>query len=139
MEILEKTHIMSLATKDEGGLWVSDLVFIFDDDLNIYWMSDPDARHSQAILKNSEVAGTITFSTKSKEPNLGIQFFGRANKIDGPRYDLATKHLKKRGHSEPKEGDDVLQGDSWYMLKPSKIHLIDEELWGYDKKSFILK
>jgi uncharacterized protein YhbP (UPF0306 family) len=138
LEILGKAHLMSLATRDDGGLWVADVVFIYDNDLNIYWMSDPDARHSKAILKNNEVAGTITFSTKSKEKNFGIQFYGMANKIDGSRYDLALKHLKKRSHPEPKESDDVLQGDSWYMLKPSKIDLIDEEHFGYDKKSLTL-
>jgi uncharacterized protein YhbP (UPF0306 family) len=138
LEVLEKGHLMSLATSDEGGLWVSDVVYVFDEDLSLYWMSDPDARHSQAILKNKQVAGTITISNKSKELNLGIQFSGIAEKIDGSRWDLAKKHLKKRSHPEPKEEDDVLKGDSWYVLKPNNIDLIDEEHLGYDKKNLSL-
>jgi len=129
---------MSLATLDSGGIWVSDLVYIFDDDLNIYWMSDPEVRHSKAILENAQVAGSITISNKSKEPNLGLQFTGKAEKIDGSRYDLAIKHRTKRGYPEPKETDDVLQSDSWYVLRPDKIELIDEENYGYDKKSLDL-
>ena len=125
---------MSLATLDDGGVWVADVIYIFDDELNIYWMSDPDVRHSRAILKNNQVAGAITISNKSKEPNLCIQFSGIAEKIDGPRFDLATKHLTKRGLPIPKETDDVLQGDSWYMLRPKFMDLINEELWGYEKK-----
>ena len=125
---------MSLAVQDEGGLWVSDVVYIFDDNFNLYWMSDPEVRHSKAVIKNSQVAGTITISNKSKEPNLCIQFSGIAEKIDGPRFDLAKMHLRKRSHPEPKESDDVLQGDSWYMLKPEFMDIINEELWGYDKK-----
>ena len=101
-EILNQGHLMSLATRDDGGLWVSDVIYIFDDELNLYWMSDPEARHSMAILRNPEVAGTITISNKSKESNLGIQFFGVAEKIEGIRSDLAKKHLTKRGYSEPK-------------------------------------
>lgn len=135
-EILEKGHVMSLATLDEGGIWVSDVVYIFDDNLTIYWMSDPYVRHSQAILKNQQVAGTITISTKSKEPNLGIQISGIAQKIDGERLDLAKKHLAKRGKPEPKETDDVLDGDSWYMLEPTRIDVIHEELWGYTKQTW---
>ncbi|MSU74162.1 hypothetical protein EXS57_00080 [Candidatus Kaiserbacteria bacterium] len=138
LEILEKTHLMSLATKDAEGLWVSDVIFIFDEGLNLYWMSDPDVRHSKTIQANEEVAGTITASIHSKQPNLGIQFSGVAKKIDGPRYDLALKHLKKRGHLEPKEEDDVLQGDSWYQLTPTKIDLIDEENFGYEKRNLTL-
>ena len=139
MEVLEKTHLMSLATRDAGGLWVADVVFIFDDDLNVYWMSSPQTRHLKAISENGEAAGTITFSTASKMPNLGIQFSGSAEKIDGPRYDLALKHMKKRSHPEPKETDDVPHGNSWYVLRPLKIDLIDEEHFGYEKKTFDFK
>ena len=138
LEVLAQGHLMSLATQDEGGLWVADVVFIYDEDLTLYWMSDPEVRHSKAILINPQVAGTITISNKSKEPNLGIQFSGTAEKIDGPRYDLAKKHLKKRSHPEPAEEDDVLDGDSWYVLKPNRIDLIDESAWGYDKKTLEL-
>ena len=101
-------------------------------------MSDPDVRHSQALLKNNQVAGTITLSTESKEKNLGIQFSGIAKKIDGPQYDLALKHLAKRSKPKPKESDDVLGGDSWYILIPNKIELIDEEHFGFDKKTLDL-
>lgn len=134
LEILATTHLMSLAILDDGGLWVSDVIFIYDEDLNIYWMSDPNARHSKALLINHQVAGTITFSTKSKESNSGIQFTGIAKKIEGPRYDLAVKHLQKRGHPIPDEEDDVLEGDSWYTLTPTKIELIDEEHFGFKKQ-----
>lgn len=125
---------MSLGTTFDGNVLVSDVVFTYDDNLNIYWMSDPDVRHSQAILQNNKVAGTITFSTKSKMPNFGIQFTGIAEKIEGERYDLAKKHFKKRNHPEPAETDDVLDGDSWYMLTPENIGLIDEENFGFKKQ-----
>jgi len=125
---------MSLATLDDGGVWVADVIYIFDEDLNIYWMSDPEVRHSQAVLVNQQVAGTITVSNKNKEPNLGLQFSGIAEKIEGSRFDLAKIHLTKRGYPEPKESDDVLQGDSWYMIRPQFMDLIDEKSWGYDKK-----
>ena len=137
LEVLAHAHLMSLATQDEGGLWVADVVFIYDDDLKIYWMSDPEVRHSQAILKNPGVAGTITVSNKSKEPNLCIQFAGRAEKIDGARHDLALKHLAKRGYPAPLETDDVLDGDSWYSLTPQKIRLIDEQSFGFDAQDVL--
>jgi len=138
LEVLGRGHLMSLATVDDGGLWVADVIYVYDEDLNIYWMSDPEVRHSKAILKNAQVAGTITISDKSKEPNLGIQFSGKAEKIDGPRHDLAIKHRIKRGCQEPTENEDVLQGDSWYMLRPTKIDLVDEENYDYAKKSLEL-
>lgn len=137
-DVLNKGYLMSLATTDDRGVWVADVIYVSDEDLNIYWMSDPDTRHSKAIDKNNQSAGTITISNNGKEPNLGIQFSGKAKKIDGERYDLAVKHLTKRGHPKPEEGDDVLQGDSWYILCPEKFDLVDEENYGYDKKSLNL-
>ncbi|MDO8565504.1 MAG: pyridoxamine 5'-phosphate oxidase family protein [bacterium] len=138
LEVLSKGYLMSLATQDDGGVWVADVIYVYDDNLNIYWMSDPEVRHSVAILKNNQVAGTITVTNKGEKLELGIQFSGQAEKIDGTRYDLAVKQMVKRGHPEPKETDDVLEGDSWYMLRPIKIDLIDTENFGWEKSKLEL-
>jgi len=137
-KVLEKGYLMSLGVQDDAGVWVADVIYIFDEKLNIYWMSDPDTRHSKAIEKNPHVAGTITVCVQG-EPNLGLQFEGNAVAIDGARYDLAKKHYAKRKKPEPKESDDVLEGDSWYMIKPQAIHLIDEEHFGFNRQSLALK
>lgn len=134
-EVLEQGYLMSLATLDDGGVWAADVIYIHDGNFNIFWMSNPDARHSRAILTRSQVAGTITVSD-SGEDNLGIQFSGMAMKIDGPRFNLALKHYEKRKKPAPKDTDDVLGGDSWYQLSPSKIELIHEKLFGFEKKVF---
>lgn len=129
---------MSLATQDDSGLWVADVVYIYDEDLNIYWMSDPEVRHSEAILKNSQVAGSITITNHGEKPELGIQFSGTAEKIDGAQFNLAKKHFLKRGKREPLESEDVLEGDSWYLLKPKKIDLIDTGNFGWEKPNLTL-
>src|SRR3989344_3875554 len=105
LEGLSKGHLMSLATLDDGGLWVADVIYIYDDNLNIYWMSYPNVRHSKAIEKNGQVAGSIT-----------VTCYGE----------------------EPEEGEDVLGGHSWYILRPSKIDLNDTENFGWDKNSIDL-
>jgi uncharacterized protein YhbP (UPF0306 family) len=133
LEVLDKGYLMSLATADKNGVWAADVIYIHDENLNIYWMSDPDVRHSQAIEENSRIAGTITVSGQG-EDNLGIQFEGVAEKIVGSRHDLAVKHYRKRKKPEPTENEDVLQWDSWYMLKPTKIELIYEKLYGFEKQ-----
>lgn len=136
-EVLEKGYLMSLGTVDDGGIWVCDVIYIYDDDLNIYWMSDPDVRHSKAIIKNPNIAGTITVNSP-KEDNLGIQFSGVAEKIEGARHDLARKHFTKRKKPAPKEADDILEGDSWYHVKPTKIELIYEKFFGFKKQIIVI-
>ncbi|OHB04703.1 MAG: hypothetical protein A3B14_01685 [Candidatus Zambryskibacteria bacterium RIFCSPLOWO2_01_FULL_45_21] len=141
LEVLEQTHLMSLATVDEGGPWVADVVFIFDDDLNIYWMSDPKTRHSKAILENNKAAGSITYSTKRKETNFGVQFEGIVEQLEGIQFSLLVKHLTKRGYPKPKISDakKILDGDMWYKLTPTKVGLIDEENFGYDRQDTNIK
>lgn len=133
-EVLEQGYLMSLATADSGGVWVSDVIYVYDEDLNIYWMSDTEIRHSRAVVENNRAAGTITVSGIG-EDNLGIQFEGEVEKIDGPRHDLAVKHFVKRNKPEPDEDEDILQGDSWYVLRPRKIQLTHERLFGFDKQT----
>lgn len=137
VDVLEKGYLMSLGTHDSGGVWVADVIYIFDEELNLYWMSDPEVRHSSAIVKQPQVAGTITVS-QAAEPNLGLQFSGKAAAIDGARYDLAVKHLAKRHKLKPAETDDVLDGDKWYQLTPEFIELIDEKDFGYEKQKMII-
>lgn len=132
-EVLENGYVMSLGTQDEGGVWVADVIYIHDDDLNMYWMSSPRVRHSQAILKNNQVAGTITVSHQSGDEK-GVQFEGVAEKTEGSRYDLALKHYAKRGKPAPSQTDDVLGGDSWYVLKPKRIELIYGKIFGFKKQ-----
>lgn len=136
-EVLDEGYLMSLATMDAGGVWVADLIYIHDDELYIYWMSSPEVRHSKAVHQNNKVAGTITISGKGQD-NKGIQFEGIVEKIDGPRHDLTVKHYSKRHKPIPEEDEDVLEGDNWYMLKPTKIELIYEKLYGFKKQKLDL-
>ncbi len=80
-----------------------------------------------------QFAGTITVSGQG-EDNMGLQFSGVAQKIDGARYDLALKHFAKRKKDLPAETDDVLKGNAWYVLKPTRIELTCEKLFGFDKR-----
>jgi uncharacterized protein YhbP (UPF0306 family) len=132
-DVLERGDFVSLAILDQEGIWVFDVLYVYDDDLNLYWLSEPEVRHSRAILIHPKVAGTITVSGRG-EDNFGIQFEGRGGKIDGPRFDLAKKKSAKCNKPAPKEGDDFLQGDSWYILKPTRIDLICEKLFRYEKQ-----
>ncbi|MHB8860719.1 MAG: hypothetical protein ACYC48_03220, partial [Minisyncoccota bacterium] len=71
---------------------------------------------------------------------LGIQFEGRAERLEGVRFDLIAKHWAKRNHKIPdvSKALEVLEGDRWYRLVPSRMELIDEENFGFDRQSVSL-
>jgi uncharacterized protein YhbP (UPF0306 family) len=94
-DVLSDGYIMSLGTIDQGGVWVCDLVYVYDDELNIYWLSRTDTRHSRAIEINPQVAGSISVSRPGEE-EVGIQFSGIAEKLSGDFLWLAEKHREKK-------------------------------------------
>ena len=38
LEVLEKGYLMSLGTQDGGGVWVADVIYVYDEEMNIYGM-----------------------------------------------------------------------------------------------------
>jgi uncharacterized protein YhbP (UPF0306 family) len=137
-EVLAKGHLMSLATIDDGGPWVSDVIYVHREPLEIFWMSDSNTRHSQAIHKDTRVAATITIGDGKGGTNIGLQISGTAEKVEGDILEVAAKHRAKRGKPAPQKEGEVLEGsESWYRLKPTKIELIYEPHFGFEKKKIL--
>lgn len=134
-EVLNDARLISLGTIDENGVWVADVIYVPDENLNLYWISMPQARHSQAIGGNSKVACSVTASHETNKER-ALQIEGVAEKIDGPLFEYEKKLEAKRGLPAPQaEGEILAKGHSWYVLKPTKIELIHSELFGYERKS----
>lgn len=133
-DVLEKGYVLTLATHDQNGVWASDVIYVHDDQWNIYWLSRRDVRHSQAIRKEGSVAGTITLSAPA-EPGVGLQIAGTAEEIEGDAFAMAVRHRLKRKKEPPAKPGDILDaGESWYRLRPEIIELIHEPLFGFEKK-----
>jgi hypothetical protein len=68
--------------------------------------------------------------------NYGLQIAGVAEKLEGDDLALATKHLAKRNKPAPTELGQILKPDhAWYRLKPTKVELIYEPLFGFTRQS----
>lgn len=133
-EVLERGYLISLGTQDGGGVWVADVIYTYDDNLNLYWMSYPTTRHSKAIEKNHQVAGSITVTSYGEKPELGLQLSGSVEKLDGIPPEAVARYFLKQNKSLPEENEDVLDGHMWYVLHPAKLELLDTENLGWDKK-----
>lgn len=134
-EILDNGYFLSLATLDDGGLWVSDVFYVADDDWNIYWKSAMGTRHSKAIESNSAVAGTITITTKPGEPSEALQISGNAGRVEeGLSLEVEKLFLDKRGKNKKAELDKKNGGDSWYKLIPKKMRLSHQQTFELEKQ-----
>ncbi len=133
-ETLDASYLMSLGVSDEQGVWVADVIFVCDDDLNVYWMSTVDRRHSVAIESNPNVAAAITATMQPGEPDRGVQMSGVAEMTDSVPREVILRYFHKRNKPEPAEDFVVSEEHQWYVLRPTRIELIDQARFGYDRQ-----
>lgn len=80
-EYIDKSIHMSLATSADNKPWVCEVHFAYDKELNIYWRSKTDRRHSQEIEANPYVAGNIVKQHDVGEYPHAIYFEGTAELV----------------------------------------------------------
>ncbi len=84
---------LSLATSSGNRPCICEVHYVFDDNLNLYFRSKPDRRHSVEIASNRSVAGNIVVQHKIGEKVRGVYFEGTAEKLmnvdmEHPAYTL---------------------------------------------------
>lgn len=132
LEVLERGYTMNIGTVDASGVWVSAVNYIYDKDLNLYWMSSPKVRHSAALETNKNIAGNITVSN-SGDDNLGVQFAGNAEAVSAAPDEVFENYFKKKRQVAPARDDQSLKGRLWYKCTPVFFELIDQKNLGFKK------
>lgn len=137
---------MPLATCVDNKPWVCEVHFSYDDDLNLYFRSTTERRHSKEISKNSYVSGNIITQHFLNQKVRGVYFEGHAEQLKdvnerhpafvaynkrfniGPQVVQAT-HTKSEAHFYKIIVSDFYVLDGYSSDQPHKYHLP----WG-DKK-----
>lgn len=127
---------MQLATLHESKPWICTVWFVYDEDLNIYWLSLPSRRHSQDIDLNPEVAAAVVI--KPDDPTIGLQIQGRAEIVTNPELanQVMSKYVAKYGQGD-KFYANLLAGTNkhqLYKLRLSEVTVFDEEKYKGDTK-----
>lgn len=78
----DTARTMQLATVQDGRPWVATVYFVVNDELNVYWLSWPERRHSRELAVHEQVAAAIVL--KSDPPVVGVQVEGVAEQVDDP-------------------------------------------------------
>lgn len=131
----------TLATCVNNQPWTCSLIFVWDEDLNMYWLSSPDARHSKEITENPKISATITMVELDGKGRMA-QIEGICLSIeDDTRRVEADQNFKERHHMAGLMSiDEALEETkklNLYQLKPTKIYLTHEPLWGRERKEYI--
>lgn len=91
-EVITGGRYLSLSTTDGNEPWVAPIEYMHDDELNFYFLSTDDARHSRHIEANPTVAVAI-FEREQPEysPDFsgtlrGVQIRGTAKRLSPDEY-----------------------------------------------------
>lgn len=95
---LKKQHVLSLCCSFDGDIWCANCFYVFDEEkIAFYLMTSTESRHSNLMLNNHLVAGTVNGQPKNISLIKGIQYKGlislltEENKIDA--LSLYTKRF----------------------------------------------
>jgi len=130
LNFIYRHHVLSLATFDESGLWVSSCFYAFDEEnLQFIIITDLETRHGQQALKSSSVAGTVALETRSIGKIQGIQFSGEIHLLEGREKTHAKKlYLKRFPYA-------ILTNTALWAVKLNHVKMTDNRL-GFGKKLF---
>ena len=128
---------MSLATSKGNKPWVSEVHFVYDKDLNLYFRSKLDRRHSIEIASNSNVAGNIVTQHGVEEKPRGVYFEGKAELLTDvdekhPAYTLYCERFNTT--QEILEAAKQESGHKFYKITVDIFYLFDSRESSPSKK-----
>jgi uncharacterized protein YhbP (UPF0306 family) len=121
---------MQLATSLNGQPWVCNIHFYSDDNLDIYWVSTLERRHSLEIKQNPKVAATILvhLNTPDEPYVIGITVEGEAELLgEVVDSEVGAGYVIKHSKDDHFLADiaDGKNPHRFYRLKPFSIVLFD--------------
>lgn len=127
-EYLPNIIHMSVASCADNKPYVWEVHYVYDDDLNFYFRSKPDRRHSIEVEKNPTVAGNIVTQHGLEDAVQGVYFEGRCEKLEivdelSPAY---TRYCERFG-----TGPDILAeatedtGHGFYKISVDTFYVFD--------------
>jgi len=119
---------LSLATCRDNRPWVCEVHFASDDDLNLYFCSSPQRRHSQEIAANPHVAGNIVTQHHLGQKVRGVYFEGVAKELENVNEgDIGYKVYSERFETGPALLSDLKApgGGRLYQITVSDYYLFD--------------
>lgn len=139
--------MMTIASHDKDDVWVANVYVSVDDEANIYFISPKDAKHSQMILKNPNVAFSFAwFDPKNHKNRKGVQGLGVCHSVKNPAETATGIKLLYKAFPDLRDILTVkwittnVWGTKVWKLKPTYMKYWDDEIYGdNESEEFTLK
>jgi len=144
LDYLSQNKRMSLSTCKDGVPWAATVMYAYDSDLNIYFVSKISTRKAQNILANSKVAATINEITGGIGKIRGIQLEGECamvSRLEAVRvYGLfLKKYFWLRDYiPSARQMFSKAISDRLFKITPKKIYYLDDERFGREGREELI-
>jgi uncharacterized protein len=93
-KFIQQQHVLSLSILlADNQPWACNAFYVFDEvNWSLYILSELKTTHAKAMLKNSNIAGTISISPKTIAKIKGIQFTAKAKLLTENQANNAYQH-----------------------------------------------
>lgn len=136
----QSTLALSTAGDQDGRPQVAPLFFASDESFNLYWISDPDSRHSANLADWSDVAVAIYAQTWEWTGIKGLQIEGEAVPVTGEEERArALSVYKAKFPFVTDKFVTLIEQSTIYVLRPRWLRWLDNSRhFGY-KQEFMLE
>lgn len=128
---------MSLATCVNNKPWICEVHYVFDNELNFYFRSTPQRRHSEEIKSNPQVAGNIITQHLLGQKVRGVYFEGKAELLENvDEGHVAYKLYCKRFDTDSEILEEAKKetGHKFYKITVDTFYLFDSRESSPSKK-----
>lgn len=121
-KIIEENIYCTIASASKDGRpWISPVFYGYDENYNIYWISDKDSKHSELIRTNPQVAIVIFNSQAPEGEGDGVYFEATVEEINNKEeaqkaYEIRDKRAKK-AEFKVKKVEEVIGEGQWRVYK----------------------
>jgi len=127
-DYLPKIIHISLATCVNNRPWVCEVHYVFDDELNLFFRSKLERRHSKELALNPQVAGNIITQHLLGEKVRGVYFEGTAELLEN----VDENHMAYKLYCQRfNKGNEILEelkkedGHRFYKITVNTFYLFD--------------
>ena len=127
--LLEASPLCAIATVTrDGHAYINTAYFASSPELQLVWLSEPDATHSRNIKETRTAAVAVYDSTQTwGKPDRGIQLFGAAHQATDAEAGRAEARYANRFHNFESKNFAAYR---FYVFRPGRVKLFDENELG---------
>lgn len=124
-QYLQEIKIMQLATAEDNQPWVCAVHFYADDDLNLWWSSRTDRKHSQQLAGNPQASATVLVHENTPEEDyvIAVTATGTAELVKDISEEIKQAYITKLDRPDHLTPPANMQ--EFYRLKPESIVVFD--------------